>query len=856
MVRVWVLILLIVVGFSARADDKLFQEDFSQPELEWKEAGKGVGRFGEEGVEIRGEKGIRLESGETDLIDELKAADALTVSTWFLPDNLTQEGPARIFTISKNSSERNFTIGQEKDRVEVRLRTTKNGKNGTPGLQSKPGSLAVEWTHVAFTWQRNGEAVLYLNGREEARKKIAGDLSSWDLGFGVAVGDELSGGRAWRGMIRDVSAYAHALSRDEVEALFDAGPGALPGGDSSREGKPANENGELFETKVTTILTQHCLECHDSATAEGDLDLSRKLASHWEEGILVAGKSAGSLLWESIESDDMPHDRPPLSKEEKEVIRRWIDGGAEWNVAFIDPAIYSRPAGAASPWSRRLTKREYVATVRDTFGVDISADAADLLPDDVRADGFHNTAYNLTVDLEHVEAYSKLADTTGARLDVAAFAKRFSSKRDLTDKTMIALIEGMGEWVLRGPLDGDEKALYRGISTTVASAGGDFDDAVRYVIIAMCQSPRFLYRIEEPPRGKRSRPVDSYELASRLSYLVWGSSPDKELLASARSGRLRSEEEIERQVRRLLADPRAREQSLDFFSQWLHLDRLDHLSPSEDHFPDWDPELARWMKEETRAFLEEVIWNRGEPLSALLNADVTFLNEPLARHYGLELELSGEKLEKVSLEDVKERGGLLTHGSVLTVGGDEASMVSRGLFVLNDLLRGVVKDPPPGVDLEVVPSQPGLTQRGIAIERISDKACGGCHERFEPLAFGLERFDGLGTFHEKDHYGNELREDGEVLIPGEAKAKPYQSIGQLMDLLAESDRVRETISWKLVQFAMGRPLNARDASEVARIHERGWNAGGSYRDLLTAIATSDLIRYAVPEPATPTISAR
>lgn len=114
------------------------------------EGGKGVGHFGEEGVEIRGEKGIRLESGDTDLIDELKAADALTVSTWFLPDNLTQEGPARIFTISKNSSERNFTIGQEKDRVEVRLRTTKNGKNGTPGLQSKRGSLAVEWTHVVL----------------------------------------------------------------------------------------------------------------------------------------------------------------------------------------------------------------------------------------------------------------------------------------------------------------------------------------------------------------------------------------------------------------------------------------------------------------------------------------------------------------------------------------------------------------------------------------------------------------------------------------------------------------------------------------------------------------------------------
>ncbi|MEM9280760.1 MAG: DUF1592 domain-containing protein, partial [Verrucomicrobiota bacterium] len=803
-----------------------------------------------------GPKGLRLDLEHHAFLEEIKAANALSVSTWFLPENLKQEGPARIFTISKSSSERNFTIGQEGNQVEVRLRTTSSGKNGTPGLKSRGGSLRTEWTHAVFTWQDNGEAILYLNGEEAARKKIEGDLSNWDLRFGVGIGDELSGGRPWHGVIRDVSVYQVALSRSEVEQLFDEGPGSASSGMFEEEVEPINENVELFETKVTTILTQHCLECHDSSTAKGKLDLSRKLASHWEDGLLVAGKSSDSLFWESIEYDDMPHDRPPLSVEEKEVIRQWIDGGAEWNVAFIDPAIYSRPAEAAPPWSRRLTKREYIATVRDTFGVDLGAEASELLPEDVRADGFHNTAYNLTVDLEHVEAYSALADKIGSLLDVRTFANRFSSKRDLTDKTMIALIEAMGEWVLRGPLDREEKALYRGISTTVASAGGDFDDAVRYVIVAMSQSPRFLYRVEEPPRGQQPRPVDAYELASRLSYLVWGSSPDEALLASARSGRLRSDEEIGKQVRRMVSDPRAKEQSLDFFSQWLHLSRLDHLSPSEDHFPEWDPTLAQWMKKETLAFVEEVIWNRKEPVSALLNADVTFLNEPLARHYGLDLELPDEKLEKVSLETVKERGGLLTQGSVLTVGGDEASMVSRGLFVLNDLLRGVVKDPPPGVDLEVVLSKPGLTQRGIAIERISDKACGGCHERFEPLAFGLERFDGLGTFLETDAYGNELREDGEVLIPGEAKPKPYQTIDELMDLLAESARVRETISWKLVQFAMGRPLNARDAAEESRIHERGWEAGGRYTDLLEAVATSDLIRYAAPEPPSPKISAR
>jgi hypothetical protein len=140
------------------------------------------------------------------------------------------------------------------------------------------------------------------------------------------------------------------------------------------------------------------------------------------------------------------------------------------------------------------------------------------------------------------------------------------------------------------------------------------------------------------------------------------------------------------------------------------------------------------------------------------------------------------------------------------------------------------------------PTKAGLTQRGIAEARIANQQCGVCHARFEPLAFGLEKFDGLGSFHERDRHGNRLRNDGEILFPGEARPVKYKSCDELMDLLAASPRVRETLTWKVTQFALGRPLTAADAPEVRKIHEAAQQEDGTYSSLITAIVLSDLVR--------------
>jgi hypothetical protein len=168
-------------------------------------------------------------------------------------------------------------------------------------------------------------------------------------------------------------------------------------------------------------------------------------------------------------------------------------------------------------------------------------------------------------------------------------------------------------------------------------------------------------------------------------------------------------------------------------------------------------------------------------------------------------------------------------------------MVTRGLFILTELLRGSVKDPPPGTDTTPVPARPGLTKRAISEKRVADASCGGCHSKFEPLAFGLEKYDGLGSRHEKDEHGNPLREDGSIPVPGTKEPLHYKSATELMNLLAGNERVRETLIWKLAQFALGRPLFGSDRRLVGGIYATARKNGGTYQDLMAAIVLSDLV---------------
>jgi len=466
-------------------------------------------------LEVRGPAAIQSAQPAGSLATIFRRSGAITVEAWVRPANTKQEGPARILTFSSNSSNRNLTLGQEGNRFDVRLRTTRTTKNGLPSVESPQRSLASRRMHVVYTRSRGGQARIFLDGKPVSEKKVAGELTNWDAGYRLALADEVSGGRPWLGTYHLVAIYARDLSAVEVRKNFQAGI----------DSQPVQVQGHLaarrFELEVAPLLAHHCLECHDSLNRKGGLDLSRKVAAFegGESGKAIAPKQlAASLLWQQVQSNEMPKGRTALSAAEKKLLKAWIETGAEWSLDRIDPAIYVHQAGSGKQWIRRLTVNEYIETVRHTVDVDISGEARQLLPADVRADGFNNTAYNLNVDLKHVESYAQLAEKIVQRMEVLPFVRRFSKRQKFTDKDMEAVISSMGKWILRGPLEEHEIIAYRGISTTVAGGGGNFEEAMAGILEAMLQSPRFIYRIENQRGDGGAWPAGPYELASRLSY--------------------------------------------------------------------------------------------------------------------------------------------------------------------------------------------------------------------------------------------------------------------------------------------------------------------------------------------------
>ena len=793
-------------------------------------------------LEVRGKTLIRSDKPAAKVFNAVRRSGEITIEAWVRPANAKQDGPARMVTLSGGSSERNFTLGQEGDKVDVRLRTTKTSGNGIPSLNSPGRSLAPRLTHIVYTRNRGGRARLFLNGKQQAEKRVPGAMANWNGKYRLALANELSSDRPWLGTFHLVAIYSRDLSVGEVAQHFKAGVNARSTGAQLATRKQSPKE-QFFDREIAPLLSRHCLECHDTVNHKGRLDLSKKstaFATSKKETVIVPGKSAESLLWEVVEADDMPNERDPLSVDEKKLLRKWIDDGAVWAGEEIDPLAHTHDWRVNQNWVRRLTVPEYIETVRSLTGVDIAREARETLPPDIRADGFSNTAYNLTVDLKHIEAYSRLAGIIVGKMNVRQFAKRFSRKRGFTDDVMRDLVAKMGKWLLRAPLEEHEVAAFRGVSTTVAAAGGTFEEALSLLVEAMLQSPRFLYRVENERGDGTAWPVSEYELASRMSYIIWGAPPDTQLLEAAENGQLFEDDGLEAQLKRMLDDPRAAKRSAEFVHEWLNLGRLANMKPNPEKFPQWNADLANDMRAETIAFFDDVVWKQNRPLADLLNAKLTYATPRLARHYGLPVQGGGQA--RYDLKSVPERGGLLTQGSVLTIGGDEASMVTRGLFVLRDLLRSGVKDPPPSVNTEPVPSKAGLTQRNIARKRIADKTCGGCHIKFEPLAFGLEKFDGIGAFHEKDEHGNTLRDDGEILFPGTAKTVPYDSSAELMNLLAGSDRVQQCLTWKVAQFALGRPLGPADSRTLDKVHQAAQKGGGTYASLMRAIIKSDLVQ--------------
>jgi hypothetical protein len=344
-------------------------------------------------------------------------------------------------------------------------------------------------------------------------------------------------------------------------------------------------------------------------------------------------------------------------------------------------------------------------------------------------------------------------------------------------------------------------------------AAGSFDLGIQKALERMLVSPQFLFRIEKPV-ATASR-VSDLELASRLSFFLWSSIPDDELLDAAIAGRLKDPAVLERQVRRMLADARSSALVTNFAAQWLYLRDIEAKLPDEVLFQDFDETLRAAMERETELFVDSV-FRENRSVADLLTADYTFLNERLAKHYGIP-NVRGSYFRRVTLPEGSPRGGLLGHGSVLTITSysTRTSPVLRGKWVLENLLSAAPPPPPANIPaLETKGAAPGelLTMREAMTRHRANPSCASCHARMDPIGFAMEHFDAVGRWRDTD--GGQTIDSTGVFPDGTR----FDGVAGLKrELMRHPEQFASTVAERLLMYAVGRNLQYYDAPAVRAI---------------------------------------
>jgi hypothetical protein len=365
--------------------------------------------------------------------------------------------------------------------------------------------------------------------------------------------------------------------------------------------------------------------------------------------------------------------------------------------------------------------------------------------------------------------------------------------------------------------------------------GNRFEVRVRAALLRVLVSPHFLFRVELDPPGLppgTTYPVGEYEIASRLSYFLWNSMPDDELTALAGSGRLR--QGLPAQVRRMVADPKSASFLHGFAEQWLTLRQLDLASPDPQQFPGFTPALRRAMARESVLFFEALVRD-DRPVPELLDADFTFVNETLARHYGIP-GVWGDGFVRVNLP--ANRRGVLTHGSLLTLSSNatRTSPVKRGKFVLEQLLNAPPPPPPPDQDIPELEDQKGAT--GTVRQQMerhrADPLCSSCHQRMDPIGFAFENFDPVGAWRDADA-GAAVDASG-VLPDGRSFAG---AAGLAKLLRQDQETFVRCVAEKMLTYALGRGLEPFDRPAVNRVVAEMAKGENRFSALLLGVVTSE-----------------
>ena len=382
-------------------------------------------------------------------------------------------------------------------------------------------------------------------------------------------------------------------------------------------------------------------------------------------------------------------------------------------------------------------------------------------------------------------------------------------------------------------------------------AEGDFETGIRTALQAILASPHFIFRLEEIPSnvaaGQNYR-ISDLDLASRLSFFLWSGPPDDELVAIATRGGLKNPATLEKQVRRMLGDPRAATLATRFASQWLRLQDLDKIHPDPLYYPNFDHTLAEAMQRETELFFENIVREDRDVLE-LLTADYTFVNGRLAAHYGIP-NVSGPRFQRVSLPDERRRG-LLGQGSILTMTSvaDRTSPVLRGKWVLETLFGAPPPPPPPNVpDLDETSATHGgrlLSVRERMAEHRANPACRSCHRVIDPLGLALENFDVTGAWRIKDN-GVPVDASGELY-----DGTPLNGVADLRQaLLARRETVLRTFTENLMAYGLGRRVEHFDMPSVRAIVRDAAPSGNHFSSFVLGIVRSSAFQMSRAEATT------
>ena len=589
-----------------------------------------------------------------------------------------------------------------------------------------------------------------------------------------------------------------------------------------------------FTKDILPILEDHCYACHGDGEQKGGLALdgfqSEKDVHH------------GYKIWEQIRKLVAAGEMPPEGRkkrpngEERDLLTGWARHS-------LDDFYRTAPPDPGRVTVRRLNRSEYNNVVRDLLFVDFRPDND--FPADDTGYGFDNIGDVLSMSPLLMEKYLDAAEDIAQKVveipqkpgPGTAFQKEYFKlplAKDTEEAAFKGFVAKFMRRAYRREIRAEEIDRMMAVSKAAVDEATPIHARVQVVIQAVLVSPHFLFRWEldgAPSNPKAIRRLNEYELASRLAFFIWSSGPDDRLLNLAAKGTLRKQ--LEAEVRRMLADPKAESLVRNFSGQWLQLRDLDIVRPDKNLFPAYTTELRDYMRQETEMLFADVL--RGNrPLTELLTARYSFVNEPLAALYGLP-NVQGKAFRKVTLKgDV--RAGVLGHASVLTLTSDpnRTSPVKRGKYVLDNILGTPPPPPPPNVpELEEAGEIKGTMREQMA-KHSTNAVCASCHKKMDPIGFAFENFDAIGRYRTDDN-GAPVDAGGQ-LDSGES----FKNAAELRVIFAtkKSDLFIRCVTEKMLTFALGRGLEYYDKRPVDKIIDRLEGNDGKSFHLVMGIVES------------------